>query len=107
MDFFFVCIWRLLETKAGIEGLAFLRKGLENKVMKVGSETFGNPYFQMVLQNQQFSPIIGRHLWVLCKEFWCCQKVSNSDFQSQFSMSDFFFNWNYWFNSTFFVTLAA
>jgi hypothetical protein len=27
--------------------------------MKVGSDTFGNPYFQMVLQNQQFSPIIG------------------------------------------------
>ena len=51
--------------------------------MKVGSDTFDNPYFQMVLQNQQFSPIIGA--------FWSCQKVSNSDFQSQFSMSDFFF----------------
>ena len=48
-----VCIWRLLETKAGIEGLAFLRGGLESKVMKIGSNTFCNPFFQMVLQNQQ------------------------------------------------------
>ena len=57
--------------------------------MKVGSNTFDSPYFQMVLKSQQFSPIIGT-FGSFAKNFGLVKKRSNSDFQSQFSMSDFF-----------------
>ena len=74
--------------------------------MKVGSDTFDNPYFQMVLQNQQFSPIIGA-FGCFAKHFGLVKKCQILTFKVNFLCLIFFFNWNYWFNSTFFVTLAA
>ena len=64
--------------------MAFLRGGLESKVMGVGGDTYANPIVQKVLQNQPSFPNIGiptRMLWIALGS---CQKVPKSDFQSQF-----------------------
>ena len=40
---------------------------------------------------------------MICKAFGSCQKVPKYDFQSQFSMSDSIFIWNFWYNSAFLI----
>ena len=87
--FFFVCIWRLFETKAGIEWLAFLSWALESKVMKVGSDTFWQPIFQMILQNQQSSPIIGA-FGCFAKHFSLVKMCQNLTFKVTFLCLIFF-----------------
>ena len=57
--------------------------------MKVGSETFGNPYFQMVLQNQQFSPIIGA-FGCFAKNFGVVKKCQILTFKVNFLCLIFF-----------------
>ena len=74
--------------------MAFLRGGLESKVMGVGGDTYANPIVQKVLQNQPSFPNIGIPTLGLAKK---CQNLT-------FKVN-FFFNWKYWFSSTFFVKI--
>ena len=73
--------------------------------MKVESDIFGKPYLQMVLQDQQYSPIIGA-FGCFAKHFGLVKKCQILTFKVNF-LSLIFFQLKYWFNSTFFVTLAA
>ena len=85
--FLFFLFWSGLALQycfAKVKMIDWYIAGFCNKVVNLGNNTFGNPYFQKVLTNKPSSLMRPR---MLCLALPPSRKVPKLDFQCEFSMS--------------------
>ena len=70
-------------SSIGVSQIGHFLGSLAIKVMNLGSNTFGNPFFSKGLTKLAILPNY-RHPLILCLAFRSCQKLRKSNFQSEF-----------------------